>query len=301
MDKGNTDWQCIASFGGTLHLTLNFKKKTCADSEWIVERIQHSLDMFWTEIGMEMLKRSSFEHSCPLMQVLIMSKLSWDWSGSVIEAVWSMYQERILRQTYKTENIQQIYKKNAMKLLKRAIEIKNKELLIILKPALENQRFGVAVNVSSEWQNAVTSVREMEALLGKILVQGVLTKKRKAKPGRQYDKFTADIEKLFAGRIEYIVDLEEYSKAEAMDMMCKVMLKNVLENVRKGFKGGEEYKQLQIDMEYAKNTMYVYMKDVQAFDMIIEETVQSAGLTTRDASKMDKSELAGIMSRSIKE
>ncbi|KAI9000064.1 hypothetical protein BC832DRAFT_594284 [Gaertneriomyces semiglobifer] len=91
----------------------------------------------------------------------------------------------------------------------------------------------------------------------------------------RYDPLLSKIDRLFAERVEYFVDVG-LGRGSALEALVKIVLKAYIETVRLITMNSAGLKQIQYDMEALKNGMWRWCADDSALRHLLEEIINSA-------------------------
>lgn len=158
-------------------------EQVASNSQDIVQKIRTGLLDFWKTLASELITMTNFrsERIYSKVQILVLSRLSFEWSKSVIEAVFSMYAERIFAkkgQTITEKSVQIIvgdlnalFAKTASSLLGRFIRV----IVSSLAPEIEKHigQMGdmyviqPVIGASAIWPRFVSEMQLIDQLVGK--------------------------------------------------------------------------------------------------------------------------------------
>ena len=232
-----------------------------ANVDDMVARIKDSVVTFWEDIALEMqtqLAATRVDFSLP--HVVLLSKVCAEWSQGVVEAVISMYVERVFiasnqfladkmeKRIHDTiQSLNNTYKKTSQKLLNRFIQKYMVQIHYEFQKQTVTRGEVIAIQpvagVSSFWLVVYQNLEKHESLLSKafdddsIKRAGETVKKGRAtalvKPtlnakSPSKDKFMVDLDKLFAERLDYLTSHVESSKKAVLNTLCKLIIKVTL-------------------------------------------------------------------------
>jgi hypothetical protein len=102
---------------------------------------------------------------------------------------------------------------------------------------------------------------------------------RKLKPTKpnitiKKDKFSLDIEKIFAERIQYLPPLIELGRKPVLSTLIKCILKSIIETLRENTLSSDDFKQLQIDLAFLR-IYFPQFIDGADFNLLLDECLNS--------------------------
>ncbi|KAI8904686.1 Vps51/Vps67-domain-containing protein [Gorgonomyces haynaldii] len=275
-----------------LETFVHEKSSYFGNIDTVARKIKDSLLQFWTLLSQEIKhqkgKRMAMTH------ILVLSRICFEWSQGVIEAVFSMYTQRVFQLAKDFESIEQTlpnivqdlnneFKNTAQLLLGRFANLASQELQ--LEP-FKQDIFAIQpiTGVSKQWTDNYTILLNIEKLLSRAFEderkdvgrkQSTRTTKRQVMTPSK-DRFMADLDKIFQDRIEYLPTAIELSKRAVLNVISRLVVKRLIETIRTAILSNSDYQQLQVDIEFMRLQFWPFTSDPQQIQTLLDEANRSA-------------------------